>query len=304
VKKTVALSMGLVVSLGSATAGAFCRTTTCDPKIETCTKDPETGCILQGKNLFWRERCVSFGTQEDGSPRRGISYETADHIFQEAFSAWMLADCGGGAHPSIQMWDFGPIVCNEPEFNDFLPNANVWMFRDKDWPYNDDSQTLALTTVLFERGSGAILDADVEVNSFAMKLSVTDTHVERDLQSIATHEAGHFLGLSHTKVTGATMQPQYTAGDLNYRTIHDDDQAGICNIYPPDRQTLTCTQPHPPHGFSKYCGGGDHAPAPPGGCAVAAETKRPGESPLRPLALISALALVSRVVRRRGSSKQ
>jgi hypothetical protein len=252
-----ALSLGLSMTLVAAQASAFCRTRTCDGNTEKCASD--NGCITDGQPLYWREKCLSFAAQEDGSPLRGISYATADRIFKAAFSAWTQASCEGG-HPSFRIWDLGPVICAEPEFNDLLPNANVWMFRDHDWPYEHESDTLALTTVLFERSSGVILDADVEINSFNKDISVSDTSVKQDLQAIATHEAGHFLGLSHSPAKGATMSQAYVPGDLDYRSLHKDDEAGICDIYPPDRPGSDCISPHPAHGFSRYCGGGKPDP--------------------------------------------
>jgi MYXO-CTERM domain-containing protein len=257
VRRFFALSLGLAMVLVAASAGAFCRTTTCDSKHEICAR--ENGCIVDGHPLHWREKCLSFGAQEDGSPLRGISYATADQVFRAAFSAWTHANCGGKP-PSFRIWDLGPIVCAEPEFNDLLPNANVWIFRDHDWPYEHESETLALTTVLFEKSTGVILDADVEINSLQVDLSTSEVNVRKDLQAIATHEAGHFLGLSHTNVTHATMSAEYVRGDLDYRSLHEDDIAGICAIYPPDREGSDCRSPHPAHGFSRYCGGGKPDP--------------------------------------------
>jgi hypothetical protein len=235
--------------------------------------------------------------QKDGSKQ--VPYKEADRIFTAAFLQWQTANCGEGKHPSIEMWDFGPVDCNEPEFNDFLPNANIWMFRDGGWPYHDDSQTLALTTVLFERGSGVILDADVEVNSAHMQPSTGNTKVQRDLQSIATHEAGHFLGLSHSLFPGATMQAQYTEGDLDYRSLSVDDAKGICAAYPPDRAVPVCAKPQPPHGFSKYCYGGEKAPKPPQGCAVSVASGLAGGSGAGLISVLS-LAIAGLLRRKRA----
>jgi hypothetical protein len=254
---------------------AYCRATTCDPKHETCKV--EAGCVVDGAALHWDSRCLSFGVQKDGSPLRHISYKVADDVIRSAFGQWMRADCGNGSHPSFQMWDlgtpYGGILCDEPEFNSIKPNANVWVFRDRDWPYEGESSTLALTSTIFEKNSGALLDADVEINSFAVVLTTTSVSqdVKKDLASIVTHEAGHFLGLGHSQVQQATMFAQYSAGDLNYRSLHPDDEAGICAVYPPVRDTPMCVGPSPPHGFSRYCGGGqDDGTASVRGCSLGA----------------------------------
>jgi hypothetical protein len=272
VRAALILAASAVTVLAAPRAQAFCRTTTCDRNLDHCAI--EGGCNMGGKPLFWQEKCLSFATQQDGSHRRtsfepnGISYEVADGVFQRAFSAWTSANCDGKP-PSFKMWDLGPVECGHPEFNDLLPNANVWMFRDNDWPYTNQTETLALTTVLFEKSTGVILDADVEINSFSpiQTLSTSDppAKVGQDLQAIATHEAGHFLGLSHSPIANATMSQSYRSGDLDYRSLHKDDIDGICTIYPPDRAAPDCTGPHPPHGFSRVCGGG--APADASGCS-------------------------------------
>lgn len=254
-----ALLAAVAALLGTREASAFCAATTCDPKKEVCRPDDQ-GCVIEGQPLHWASRCLSFGVQEAGSPSRKISYSVADRIIGQAFQQWMNADCGGGARPSFAVWDlgapFGGIACATPEWNPTKPNANVWMFRDQDWPYEGQSSTLALTSTLFDTKTGALLDADVEINSFAVDLTTTDTNVQKDLASIVTHEAGHFLGLAHSTVKAATMFAQYQAGDLNYRSLHPDDVSGVCATYPPARAVPQCSQPSPPHGFSRFCGGG------------------------------------------------
>jgi hypothetical protein len=248
----------LTLLFAACDAGAFCRTTTCDADggSDGCATDAD-GCATQGHPLYWPTECLSFSVQKDGSPKRHIPFSTFDQLVRLAFQEWGSVDCGGGLHPSFRMWDFdtryGPLICDEPEYNDSAPNAEGWMFRDSGWPYEGVSSTLALTTITFEVESGKILDADVELNSYAADLTTSDTDVHADVQSIATHEAGHFLGLAHSRVSGATMYATYAAGDLGFRTLSADDDAAICAVYPPDHGTGACTLPQPAHGFSRYC---------------------------------------------------
>lgn len=260
------------------------------------------GCIVSGIPLAWPDRCLSFGTQEDGSPKQHISYDTADRIFGSVFATWMSADCGGDTHPSFRMYDIGApvggIVCDRPEFNDSDPNASVWMFRDDSWPYYDENATLGLTTVQYEKNTGVILDADVEINSFGTVLSTSDTNIQNDLASIATHEAGHFLGLSHSSDEDATMYAKYVPKSLDIRSLAPDDIAAICATYPPDRNVPECTAPYPPHGFSRYCGSGQD---PASGCAVAPKSgEDSGEYDEFALFLVAGAVFGMRVRRRRA----
>ena len=45
------------------------------------------------------------------------------------------------------------------------------------------------------------------------------------------HEAGHFLGLAHTSVEGATMVLNYEKGTTDLRSLDADDVGGICAVY-------------------------------------------------------------------------
>jgi MYXO-CTERM domain-containing protein len=243
---------------GAAPAGAFCRTTTCDALDQTadCSRDAN-GCSTKGIPLEWPTQCVSFGVQKDGSPLRHITYATFDSIVKTAFDQWTATQCSNGAHPAFKVWDLGEIDCGDAEFNRCVPNANTWMFRDDTWPYTGITSTLALTTVTFELKTGKILDADVEVNSAHTDITTSAQGIVADLQSIATHESGHFLGLAHSNDPQATMYTSYSPGDLSFRSLSDDDHAGICAVYPPGRTDGTCNGPMPLNGFSRSCAAPD-----------------------------------------------
>jgi hypothetical protein len=256
----------------SQSALAFCRTTTCDPNSDPCQADAN-GCETTGLPLAWTTPCVSFGVQKDGSAKRNISYDAAHAVIEDAFARWSAASCDGGGHPSLEIADLGAITCSEPEYNTNNPNANVWLFDDEDWPYAEKSvgggpvsaAALAVTAVTYNPETGAIYDADVEINSENVPLTLSAEMPQYDLSAIVMHEAGHFLGLSHSSThPEATMYDVYSFGDIEMRSLSADDEAGICAVYPPNRETPPgdCT---PRHGFSSDC-----APPPDEGCCSTA----------------------------------
>lgn len=52
-----------------------------------------------------------------------------------------------------------------------------------------------------------------------------------DLQGVACHEYGHALGLGHSAVNGATMEPSITGNGEGQRSISADDIAGVQFVY-------------------------------------------------------------------------
>jgi hypothetical protein len=241
----------LVSALSLAgSAQAFCRTTTSsappiayDPAVAgQCWNGGDAG---PGIPIAWPARArVGYSLASNASTQ--VTLDQATAAAHAAFDAWAGNDdagaplCPGGA-PNVQAYDVGPLppsvvatdcglVTCAPTVHD---TKHIIVFRDTYWPYTDPTQTLALTTVTYGVNSGTIYDADTEINTFGHKITVQEPPPPGDtfdLQSILTHEAGHFLGLAHAIDTSAVMYAYYHAGST---TLQPDDVAGICTIYPP-----------------------------------------------------------------------
>lgn len=284
-ERGLALLAGVGLLLVAARAEAFCRTTTCGPG--ECTAAPDCAyCLTGGLPLYWPGGCASFSVQQAGSALRQISATTTEQIVQAALGQWIGVDCGGGAHPSLALFQSQQVVCDKQEYNQDAPNANVWMYRDDFWPYAGSGSTLALTTVTYNVKTGEIYDADVEINSVEVPLTVGDAQVQADLESIVVHEAGHFLGLSHSCSKDATMYASYVFGDVGLRSLDADDVAGICAVYPPGKDTSQC-DPTPRHGFSVDCG----APVEEKGCCTTAPGRAGSSDALAVALAFGAVAL-------------
>ena len=100
------------------------------------------------------------------------------------------------------------------------------------------SRRLGRTRVQFD-STGRMLEADLAINP-RVPFSTDGTSNTYDLESTFVHELGHLLGLDHSAVVGASMQPiqgqsysdpTLTVPAFTVRTLSDDDIAGIRSIY-------------------------------------------------------------------------
>ena len=254
-RRTELLAALLAVAAGASSfapgeAQAYCRMTSCPE-----TKGPGQACEPRGEDdcgtpLSWERECVGFSLQRDASS--AVPLSKARDVLAKAFNTWVRASCGGAESPSIGVQDIGPADCDEVEYSTDKANANVIVFRDEAWPHDDDS-VLALTTVTYSLSSGEIYDADMEVNTADHRFTTDDASPDIDLLSVATHEAGHFLGLAHSPDETSTMFAAYTPGTLGQRSLAPDDVQAICAAYPPGDGAHGACDPTPRHGFSPLC---------------------------------------------------
>jgi len=207
----------LVVLASEGGAYAFCRTTTVSVPAEF--QPSVNACWSKGNPLFWKNACVGYSINKDAS--RQVSFDDASQTITRAFTKWTSASCAtdgtSQSRASIDVRDIGPVECGVVQYNQDFGNQHVIVFRDDTWPHNDVNNTLALTTVTFNPDTGEIYDADMEINTFQQKVTLTDPVPldGYDFASIVTHETGHFLGLAHSGDSHATMFASYKPGSTS-----------------------------------------------------------------------------------------
>lgn len=221
--------LGLLLLAAPGEARAFCRTTTTPIP---ASYSPTRGCFTDGLFLFWRNACVSYSLNQDGTSR--VTYEEAASVIDASFATWTTAACASGNVFGLTLSSRSPVAADQVRYNNDSPNQNLIVFREAEWPYSDPNNTLGLTTVTFDSTTGEIFDADMEINATGKNLTVGDPvpATGYDLQSVVTHEVGHFLGLAHATDRTATMYASYKPGSIALRTLTPDDVAGACAIYP------------------------------------------------------------------------
>ena len=142
--------------LGSATAEAYCL------EQSNPGERDQVGCALGGADstsLFWPGTCVGFRFSNVGVP---FDFDLAQSIAARVFRDWMSPTT---CLPSITVVPLEPTSNTKAEYNPSGPNENLIVFRDHGWENSAD--LFAFTTLTFDQRTGAILDADIELNSEA-----------------------------------------------------------------------------------------------------------------------------------------
>src|SRR5262245_49629780 len=112
-----------------------------------------------------------------------------------------------------------------------LDSMNLVSFADESSPLG--SSTLAATFTFFGTVNGQtyIREADILFNS-SQPWTTSGEPGRFDMQTIITHEVGHFLGLDHTALISSVMFPFGSQGQVDQRTLAYDDVAAATEIYP------------------------------------------------------------------------
>jgi Cys-rich repeat protein len=116
--------------------------------------------------------------------------------------------------------------------------SNVVSWSESGWGW--DSYAIAVTQAWF--GSGTIEEADIDCNGAYMNWNTTGSG-GMDIQSILTHEIGHFLGLGDLYDAGHSSSTMYGVygGGTGPRSLADDDIEGCRYLYEEPCGTPGCT---------------------------------------------------------------
>ncbi|MCA9554644.1 MAG: matrixin family metalloprotease [Myxococcales bacterium] len=180
-------------------------------------------------SLYWPTRTLTYGVVASS----GLD----PAMVQAAMHSWVGWDC-----TDLELEYVGLVAESDPV-------SHVTVVRTGWVADGRPASAVAVTNTFYTPFTGVIGGANIEVNEdlfeFTADAEQTCDGTQYDLPSVITHEAGHFVGLGHTKLfnnapTDPTMAPQVGACETYMRSLADDDLAGLCNLYPAGEPAGRC----------------------------------------------------------------
>jgi MYXO-CTERM domain-containing protein len=184
----------------------------------TVVKDPDVA-----EPIVWPSNTVTVVVHNAGT---GDVTDGSDiEAVQRALEAWS-ADCADFS------FTYGGTTGTTSASND---GTNLIVWREN----GDPALSGAVATAIRRRNTSGAADrwSDVDIlmngrDQDGFRWS-TQGHPQRfDVGHVVTHELGHLLGLQHAANPEATMYYGGTRGHTYGRTLHPDDIAGLCFLYP------------------------------------------------------------------------
>ncbi|MFQ5748051.1 MAG: matrixin family metalloprotease, partial [Planctomycetota bacterium] len=172
--------------------------------------------VLEGKVLKWSTSTLSWRLNKTAPP--GIADGSHAVALEHAFQAW--EDLPGSKVRFNRKANTSSRNVNTSDHIIFFDGNNHSGF------FPPGSGIVAITPISFEIGTGRILDADILFNSQDFDFSTDGSPGRYDLQDVAAHEIGHFIGLDHSPLLSSTLWPFVAPRQWLHRSLSPDDAAG------------------------------------------------------------------------------
>lgn len=201
----------------------------------------EPGAVREVR-VRWPRRVIKVALSESllESPDAIIEGSDIEGAVRRAFNSWSNAANVRFVIVQSKLESISPN--NAPDGTSLITIAptveNLSIFRG--------DEDAARTRVFYNSETGDITEADIVINPFPyseegmpLQFSTDGTPGTYDLESTLAHEIGHLLGLSHSSVAAATMQPAqaingaYSMPAVTERSLSEVDAVAVRALYGP-----------------------------------------------------------------------
>ena len=179
--------------------------------------------------------------QKDFAPNNNV--ELVRTAFRRAAETWMAAIPQQNGKPVVRFEEdtattsVNTIECDRismvsfTDATDTFATSQVIRFSRRFTPAGFDHYACAGTGEDIFTPIGQINENDMILNpSFKYSTGVQAANTY-DIEALAVHMFGHWLGIGHTGIVGAAMGPNCDFGNSCYRRLHSDDIAALQAIY-------------------------------------------------------------------------
>lgn len=193
--------------------------------------------------ILWADPTLTVEIQQDGSD--DVTDGSDLEALRAALATWNAVPCsrlrfvdgGTGTSRSIGRDGVNRIAFLESAWPGYAAGAGAFTVRERD-----------------EGTPDRWVDFDILVNGQDARWSTSGLVALPDIQSAVVHELGHGLGLQHASDPRASMFYSVRLGTTFARSLHADDVAGVCFLYP--AQAFSCaTDDACPAVYGQYGGG-------------------------------------------------
>src|SRR5262245_4061244 len=151
-------------------------------------------------------------------------------------SVWLSPSAAiSGIQAGAQIWGSQSLANIQLVYAGSTNGTSLTMNNKNEVFFRNDSNGYVGETYWWYDASGHLVDTDVVFHEGGYHYySGSGCSGGVYIEDAASHEFGHALGMAHSSVAGATMQPAIPSYcDLTETTLESDDIAGIESLYPP-----------------------------------------------------------------------
>lgn len=189
----------------------------------TRVRQTESGEVLSftHNGMVWPDSKipVEYLIDQDGSD--DIAMEDAQAAIFAAFATWEAVPCSRLSYTHAGLTDLDVAIDGQ----------NVILWIESDWIYGAEAGAAASLWIPVEEDRTADVAFNGENFSWAIGPEAAISFTTLDVQSVLTHELGHFSGLGHTDSSVDTMYFSWRPWP-GQRTLSADDKLGLCELYP------------------------------------------------------------------------